>query len=140
MGINIDGEAVKVTSSKDAASEKNMQDLQSIISDLMFKTKVDMSKRLAACIQNSLVQYLSSRYTYIKDNGIKNAPFHVLIGTDMPSVLIEVSYVSNPRDCERLISDKYQDDLVEAIVIGLENYIKMKDRGSAKDRGSDLHS
>ena len=67
--------------------------------------------------------YLSGKYDMVKDRGVKQAPFYVLIGTQMPSILIGTSYISNDRECKRLNSEKYQKDLCEGILKGIEKYI-----------------
>jgi N-acetylmuramoyl-L-alanine amidase len=66
----------------------------------------------------------SKRYSRIKDKGVKQAPFYVLLGAQMPAVLVETSFISNPRECKRLITPKYQERLCEAIIKGIRTYIK----------------
>jgi N-acetylmuramoyl-L-alanine amidase len=55
---------------------------------------------------------------------VKQAPFYVLLGADMPAVLIETSFISNSRDCKRLMNPTYQKRLAEGVVIGIKKYIK----------------
>ena len=105
-------------------SDQNISELQTILNDLMLNNKTKESKQLAFNVQNSLCHYLGSKYDMIKDRGVKQAPFYVLIGTEMPSIMIETSYISNPRECKRLNSVEYQKDICEGIVQGLEKYIK----------------
>jgi N-acetylmuramoyl-L-alanine amidase len=64
------------------------------------------------------------RYSRINDKGVKQAPFYVLLGAQMPAVLVETSFISNPRECKRLINPKYQERLSEAIVDGIKKYIR----------------
>jgi N-acetylmuramoyl-L-alanine amidase len=66
----------------------------------------------------------NKRYTRIKSKGVKQAPFYVLLGAQMPSILIETAFISNPRECKRLVNPKYQDRIAEGIVQGIRNYIK----------------
>jgi len=64
------------------------------------------------------------RYSRIKDKGVKQAPFYVLLGAQMPAILVETSFISNPRECKRLLNPKYQERLCEAIIQGIRGYIK----------------
>jgi N-acetylmuramoyl-L-alanine amidase len=66
----------------------------------------------------------TKRYSRIKDKGVKQAPFYVLLGAQMPAILVETSFISNPRECERLVDPQYQQRICEAIVIGIKKYIK----------------
>jgi N-acetylmuramoyl-L-alanine amidase len=67
---------------------------------------------------------MKKKYSRIKNKGVKQAPFYVLLGAQMPSILIETSFISNPRECKRLIDSKYQNHLCDAIVEGIKSYIK----------------
>ena len=70
---------------------------------------------------------MQGKHSFVKDRGVKQAPFYVLIGTQMPSILIEASFISNPRECERLLSDNYQNDIADGILNGLKNFIKARE-------------
>jgi len=67
---------------------------------------------------------IRDRYKWIKDKGVKKAPFYVLLGAEMPCILIETAFITNPRECHRLNSAGYQEDVADAIVTGLQRYIK----------------
>ena len=91
----------------------------------MQNAKINESSRLAGYVQRSMVRHLKNkRYSRIKDKGVKQAPFYVLLGAQMPAVLVETSFISNPRECKRLTNPKYQERLCEAIVNGIRTYIK----------------
>jgi N-acetylmuramoyl-L-alanine amidase len=110
---------------ENATSTKNISDLQKILFDLMQNAKINESSRLAAYVQNSMVRHLKNkRYSRVKSKGVKQAPFYVLLGAQMPCILIETSFISNSRECKRLVNPKFQDRLVEGIVLGIRNYIK----------------
>jgi N-acetylmuramoyl-L-alanine amidase len=100
--------------------------LQTILSDMRLDQNQEESCRLANSVQQSLNEYMSERYSYIKDRGVKHAPFFVLMGTEMPPIVIEISFISNPRECKRLISENYQNDLCKAITDGIRHYIDYK--------------
>ena len=109
---------------ENATSEKNISDLQTILTDLMQTAKINESSRLAAHVQSELFLHMKKSYSNIKSKGVKQAPFYVLLGAQMPAILIETSFISNPRECKRLTDIQYQDKLCEGIVNGIREYIK----------------
>ena len=66
----------------------------------------------------------SEKYSPVKNLGVKQAPFYVLIGAQMPSILVEASFISNDRERERLCQDDYLDQIVEGLLKGIDSYIK----------------
>ena len=110
---------------ENATSTKNISDLQTILNDLMQNAKVHESSRLAGHIQYSMVKHLKNKgYGRVRNKGVKQAPFYVLLGAEMPAVLIETSFISNKRECKRLTNPRYQQRICEGIMIGIKNYIK----------------
>ncbi len=63
-------------------------------------------------------------YNRVKNKGVKQAPFYVLIGAQMPAILVETSFISNARECKRLTNAQYQDHLCNGIIEGIRKYIK----------------
>ena len=125
LNLATDDDAIRVAAMENATSTKNISDLQTILSDLMQNAKINESSRLAGNVQLSVVGHLKTkRYSRIKDKGVKQAPFYVLLGAQMPAILVETSFISNPRECKRLVTPKYQQRICEAIVIGIKKYIK----------------
>ena len=125
LNLATDEEAIRVAAMENATSTKNISDLQKILFDLMQNAKINESSRLASYVQSSMVRHLKNkRYSRVKSKGVKQAPFYVLLGAQMPCILIETSFISNSRECKRLVNPKYQDRLVEGIVQGIRNYIK----------------
>lgn len=125
LNLATDDDAIRVAAIENATSTKNISDLQNILFDLMQNAKINESSRLANHVQVSLIDHLKSkRYSRIKDKGVKQAPFYVLLGAQMPAVLVETSFISNPRECKRLINPRYQERLCDAIVSGIKEYIR----------------
>ncbi len=125
LNLATDDEAIRVAAMENATSTKNISDLQNILFDLMQNAKINESSRLAVYVQTSLIRHLKQkRWTRIKDKGVKQAPFYVLLGATMPSILVETSFISNSRECNRLINPKYQERLCEGIIKGIKRYIK----------------
>ena len=125
LNLATDDDAIRVAAMENATSTKNISDLQTILFDLMQNAKINESSRLAGYIQSTLVNHLKTkRYSRIKDKGVKQAPFYVLLGAQMPAVLVETSFISNPRECKRLVDPQYQERICEAIILGIRQYIK----------------
>ena len=125
LNLATDDEAIRVAAIENATSTKNISDLQSILFDLVQNAKINESSRLAGHVQGAMISVLKNRrYSRLNDKGVKQAPFYVLIGAQMPAVLVETSFISNPRECKRLINPKYQERLCEAIVDGIKKYIR----------------
>ena len=124
LNFATDDDAIAVAARENATTEKNISDLETILNDLMHNTKVDESIRLAGYIQNSIVTRMKVNYSKIKNKGIKQAPFYVLMGAQMPAILIETSFISNKRECKRLMNRDYQDRLCDGIVRGIREYIR----------------
>ena len=123
LNLATDDDAILVAARENATSTKNISDLQTILSDLMQNAKINESSRLAVHVQKCMCKDLKKRYSRIKNKGVKQAPFYVLLGAQMPSILIETSFISNSRDCKRLVNSKYQDRMCDAIVNGIRKYI-----------------
>ncbi|MFH0877898.1 MAG: N-acetylmuramoyl-L-alanine amidase, partial [Candidatus Omnitrophota bacterium] len=124
LNLATDEDAIMVAARENATSTKNISDLQTILTDLMQNAKINESSRLAVRVQESLYGRLRQHYSQIKDKGVKKAPFYVLLGARMPSILIETAFISNARECERLIDSEYQDRMCEAIIEGIRKYIQ----------------
>ncbi len=124
LNLADDDEAKRVAAMENATSTNNISDLEKILFSLMHYSKINESSRLAATVQDSLTAHLDRKgYSRIKSKGVKQAPFYVLLGARMPSILVETSFISNPRECKRLLDPKYQERLCEGIVAGLKKYI-----------------
>jgi N-acetylmuramoyl-L-alanine amidase len=120
-------EAMRVAARENKISIKKMEkmqnELQFILQDLARKNKNEESMRLAHSVQNSMISSLKKSYRKIENLGVKYAPFYVLVGAGMPSVLVEVSFISNREEEKRLASSRYKDKIAEAIAKGIDSYI-----------------
>jgi N-acetylmuramoyl-L-alanine amidase len=125
-----DEEALKVAARENSISLKKMKamnremdDVDAILSGLMRENKRDESIKLAHYVQKSMVESLNSSHRDVTDLGVKQALFYVLFGAKMPSVLIEVSFISNPEEENLLSQDSYRMHIAKAIAEGLNAYI-----------------
>jgi N-acetylmuramoyl-L-alanine amidase len=112
-----------------AARENNMttsqlSDLERILLDLQETDRINQSAVLAGMTQAALVDYLSGRYETLPNRGVEGAPFVVLLHTEMPSILVEIAFVSNPLEEKRLRSRRYQQALAQGIFRGVRQFLQ----------------
>ena len=89
-------DALEVAARENAVSQKSIYELSDLVKKIALKEKINESRELAMDVQNSLYSGLATRGSTLRDRGVKKAPFVVLIGANMPSILAEISFVSNP--------------------------------------------
>jgi N-acetylmuramoyl-L-alanine amidase len=123
LNISNDEEVMRIAARENATSRRSVSDLQFILNDLIKTAKTNDSVRLAEAVQLKLVTNLRSKYRDVKGNGVKGAPFYVLVGTKMPAILVEASFISNPTEESRLRDDRYLQEIVKGISKGLVEYI-----------------
>ncbi len=119
-----DERARTVAATENATTEKTISDLQRTLSGLLLNTKVVESKRLATEVQGGMIVEAGKVHKEIRDLGVKGAPFYVLIGADMPAILVETGFITNPSERVLLLSEEYQEKLAQGIVAGIEGYKK----------------
>lgn len=125
LNLSTDAEAIRVAALENATSTHQLSDLQTILSDIMKNSKIDESSRLALQVQDSLSSGLANRrYPQVKSLGVKQAPFYVLIGAEMPAILIEMAFITNKTDAGHVKQEGYQEALAEEITQGLQKYIR----------------
>ncbi len=124
LNVTDDKDALRVAAMENDTSVEQVSDLQLILTSLMQTTKVDESTLLAGHVQNSIYKHLKKKYKKTKNYGIKQAPFYVLLGANMPCILVETGFISNPQECKKLINSKYQDLLCDAMLEGIKGYLK----------------
>jgi len=118
-----DRAAQKVAAMENETSDKGLSDLRMTLLDLALSANVDDSIRLANLIQRSAVDTVRGKYPDVPDHGVKYALFYVLVGTEVPSVLVETSFISNPTEEARLKDPKYQEMLADGIFQGIKTYV-----------------
>jgi N-acetylmuramoyl-L-alanine amidase len=128
LNMATDERAVMVAAMENATSEKNISDLQTILNDLMLNTKISESSRLAYEVQKGMVDKARSRYKSVKSLGVKQAPFYVLIGAEMPAILSEIGFMTNSTERKRLLKATYLNLLADGVVSGIDRYVKSIDQ------------
>ena len=128
LNMATDEHSVVVAARENATSEKNISDLQKILNELMLNTKIYESSRLAHAVQQGMVSQLEKKYARVRSLGVKQAPFYVLVGAEMPSILIETGFLTNQMEKKRLLSKTYQEKLAVGITAGIRAYISSIDK------------
>ncbi|QER41243.1 LysM peptidoglycan-binding domain-containing protein [Thermodesulfobacterium sp. TA1] len=122
LNFTTDPESMRVAALENSASDKTLSDLQDLIKAVLSNTKLSESKLLAEKINTYLYQNLTRFYPDTVSRGVKYAPFLVLVGTRMPAVLVEVSFITNPIEEARLKNPHYLEMIAEGIAKGIEAY------------------
>jgi N-acetylmuramoyl-L-alanine amidase len=116
-------EALEVAARENAASDQDIHQLQDLVKKIALKEKIEESREFASDVQQSLHSGLAAKTSGIRDRGVKKAPFVVLIGANMPSILAEISFISNPGDEKRLQSPDYRQRIAESLYRGISRYV-----------------
>jgi N-acetylmuramoyl-L-alanine amidase len=116
-------EALEVAARENAVSEKSIYELQDLVKKIALKEKIEESREFAGDVQQSLHSGLALKSPAIRNRGVKKAPFIVLIGANMPSILAEISFVSNPADEHRLETAEYRRRIAESLYRGIAKYV-----------------
>lgn len=116
-------EALEVAARENAVSEKSIFELQDLVKKIALKEKIEESREFAADVQDSLHSGLAAKNPGIRNRGVKKAPFIVLIGANMPSILAEISFVSNPGDERRLETSEYRQRIADSLYKGIAKYV-----------------
>src|SRR5262249_42128215 len=116
-------DALEVAARENAVSEKSIHELQDLVKKIALKEKIEESREVATDVQRSLYRGLNARNPGIRNRGVKKAPFIVLIGANMPSILAEISFVSNPGDERKLKTSEYRQRVAESLYKGINKYV-----------------
>ncbi len=117
-------EAEAVAARENSASEREMHQLPDIIKAITLNNKLDESRDLANMVQESLVANLKKSNKDVRSRGVKKAPFVVLIGAAMPSVLAEISFITNKQELQLLKTSAYKDRIAQALYTAVLRYRK----------------
>jgi N-acetylmuramoyl-L-alanine amidase len=125
LNLTTNAEAMRVAALENATSTHQMSDLQDILSDIMQNSKIDESSRLAQYVHNAILAAAEKKgYADMKNLGVKQAPFYVLIGAQMPAILLEVAFLSNEEDAKNIQDPAFLAMLTEEIAQGIRAYVQ----------------
>jgi N-acetylmuramoyl-L-alanine amidase len=136
--LNMKGspEAMAVAARENAVSQEGIHDLEEVVKKIARTEKIDESRELAQDVQDSLSKRIQKTVKPVKNRGVRKAPFVVLIGADMPSILTEISFLSNPSDEQLLKKPEYRQRVAEGLYQGVSDYLQsmnsMAVNGTAK--------
>jgi len=130
LSFTNDKRALEVAARENATTTKRVSDLKDIIKNYLLNSKIEESKKFAKYVQNSVYSEISSKYEPFSNKGVKKAPFIVLIGADIPSILVETSFISNPTEEKRLNNNRYREKIAEGIFSGIKQYVSETETAS----------
>jgi N-acetylmuramoyl-L-alanine amidase len=116
-------DALEVAARENAVSEQSIHELQDLVKKIALKEKIGESREFATDVQRSLYAGLSAKSPSLRNRGVKKAPFVVLIGANMPSILAEISFVSNPDDAKKLKTNDYRQRIADSLYKGVFKYV-----------------
>ncbi len=122
LNFTSDPTALDVAARENAVSESSVYQLSDLVKKIAMKDKIDESREFALDVESSLYAGLERGNPGLKNRGIKKAPFVVLIGANMPSILAEISFVTNPRDADQLRQPDYRERVAESLYKGVAKY------------------
>jgi len=124
--LNLKGspEAMEVAARENASSEEGVHELEDLVKKIARNEKIDESREFAEDIQDSLAQRIQKSAKSVRNRGVRKAPFVVLIGADMPSILTEISFLSNPADEKMLKKPEYRQRVAEGLYQGVASYLQ----------------
>jgi len=124
--LNLKGsaEAMEVAARENASSQEGVHELQDLVKRIARTEKIDESKEFAEDIQDSLAKRIEKSGKSIRNRGVRKAPFVVLIGADMPSILTEISFLSNPADEKLLKQPEQRQKMAEGLYQGVASYLQ----------------
>jgi N-acetylmuramoyl-L-alanine amidase len=129
LNFSTDPRVIELAARENFTTTKTIGEMDKIIRKIVQNSKIIESRDLADKVQASLVRGLAARYADIKDLGTKGGPFWTLIGAEMPSILVEVSHISNPKEAQRLRDEAYRQQIARGIFDGLMAYLQSLGKG-----------
>ncbi len=119
--------AEAVAARENSISEGTLKDLQGLVKKIALSSKIHESRDFATSVQEAMVKGLRRKHN-VRDRGVHTAPFYVLIGAEMPAVLAEIAFVSNPETERRLRTAGYRDLLARSLLVGVKSYLEALNR------------
>jgi N-acetylmuramoyl-L-alanine amidase len=116
-------DAMAVAGRENAGSNRSVYELSDLVRKIALSDKIDESRQFAGDVQQQLYSGLLFGNPGLKNRGVKQAPFVVLIGAQMPSILAEISFLTNPTDAAELSRPRYRERLAEALYRGVAEYV-----------------
>jgi len=129
LNFSQDPNVLKIAAIENATTTQNISQQREILEKIIRTNKQMESRELANQIQKNLVAALASKYQNVKNLGAKGGPFWVLIGGEMPSILVEISHLSNALEEDRLNNPEYRQTVAQGIYDGIKKYMQSLGKG-----------
>ena len=129
LNISPDPAVIELAAAENATSTKNIGEMRTILQKIIQNSKIKESHGLAEAIQRNLVKSLAKDLPGIPSLGVKGGPFWVLIGGEMPSILVEISHLSNSKEEAKLKTRKYRELAAQGIFDGIMEYVRSLGKG-----------
>ncbi len=123
LNFTTSADALEVAARENASSDESIHQLSDLVKKIALQAKIDESREFAADVDQSLYDGLEKGNPGLKDRGVKKAPFVVLIGANMPSILSEISFLTNPEDAQELREPQYRERIAESLYRGVARYV-----------------
>ncbi len=138
--LNLKGsaEAMEVAARENATDDQGIHELQDLVKQIARTEKIDESREFAADVQDALARRVQKTARPVKNRGVRKAPFVVLIGADMPSILTEISFLSNPADERLLKQPEHRQRVAEGIYQGVASYLQNLNSMGVNQSGAPL--
>src|SRR5947208_6486443 len=124
LNFAVDPHAEAVAARENAISAATLKDLQNLVKAIALNSKIDESRDFAASVQEAMIQNLRPITPELSDRGIRTAPFYVLIGANMPSILAEIAFVSNPQEERLLRTGDHRERIARSLLGGVRDYLE----------------
>jgi N-acetylmuramoyl-L-alanine amidase len=123
LNFTTSADALETAARENAVSDESIHQLSDLVKKIALQDKINESREFASDVEQSLYSGLEDGNPGLKDRGVKKAPFVVLIGANMPSILAEISFLTNPSDAEELREPKYRERIAESLYRGVARYV-----------------
>lgn len=132
LNFAADPHAEEVAARENSISAATMKDLQGLVKAITLNSKINESRDFASSVHESMVENLRPGYPDMQDRGVRTAPFYVLIGANMPSVLAEIAFVSNPAEEKLLKTSVRREQIAKSLLGGVGRYLEGLDRNPSR--------
>jgi N-acetylmuramoyl-L-alanine amidase len=123
LNFTTSADALETAARENAVSDESIHQLSDLVKKIALQDKINESREFASDVEQSLYGGLEDGNAGLKDRGVKKAPFVVLIGANMPSILAEISFLTNPNDAQELRDPKYRERIAESLYRGVARYV-----------------
>ncbi|HEX5233696.1 MAG TPA: N-acetylmuramoyl-L-alanine amidase [Silvibacterium sp.] len=123
LNFTTSADALEVAARENAVSDQSIHQLSDLVKKIALQDKINESREFATDVDQNLYSGLEDGNPGLRDRGVKKAPFVVLIGANMPSILAEISFLTNPNDATELRQSQYRERIAESLYRGVARYV-----------------